>query len=164
MKHPAAPGIPEFIRTLAKLMNMDFRWIRQRGIYIATAHNGRGAQSMDHHFECDPKVMTDDTLWMEWMKLVADHLAGNGVDTASVKTKMKDYVDIYTGEILNEQDPTVGSTDDGRGPDGATGTGRDSSDSGELQSNGSPPPIAADWPGTPERNGPGPAAADDHAD
>lgn len=148
-------------------MNMDFRWIKQRALYIATVKDTRVLPAMEHHFEADPAVLFDDHVWMEWLKLVADFIAERGVYTNAVKTKIQDLQAIYSNELVqqHEQDSTVGSTDDGCGSDSA---GRDgASDLADIhgdQSNGSPPPIAPGWPESAAGVGPGPAAADAHAD
>ncbi|HXS14440.1 MAG TPA: hypothetical protein VN734_17205 [Acidobacteriaceae bacterium] len=148
-------------------MNMDFVWVRTRGMYIATVHDTRGAQSLDHHFEADPKILSADDIWLEWLKQIADFLKEHGQDVSKIQTKIADYNAVYyTGErirddndIDTEQAGAVGNTDD-RSRHG--GTGSDSSaDRGELsQSDGTPPPIAPSWPGAADSDDAGTAAAD----
>lgn len=152
-------------------MNMDFVWVRQRGMYIATVHDSRGATALDHHFEADPKVLSADDIWMEWLKQIADFLKEHGQDVTKVQTKIADYNAIYyTGErIKDDNDDTreageISRPDDRSGHSDAAGDpGTDlSSELPSSEPNGSPPPIAPGWPGTAEAHGPGAPGADAH--
>lgn len=170
-KFSAAPGLSDFVRSTARLMNMDFVWVRQRGIYIATVHDARGATSMDHHFEADPKVLSHENIWLEWFKQIADFLTEHGQDTSVIKTKLRDYADVYySGEKINDNEPEqaggAGSPDERSGHESGHGgdSGADRADvSGEGESNGSPPPIAPGWPETATGQRPRSPDADAHA-
>lgn len=151
-------------------MNMDFVWVRQRGMYIATVHDSRGATALDHHFEADPKVLSADDIWMEWLKQIADFLKEHGQDVTKVQTKIADYNAIYyTGERIKDDNDTreagpTGGLDDRSGHSDAAGDpGPDRSELSGGEPDGSPPPIAPDWPGTAEAHGPGAPGADAHS-
>jgi hypothetical protein len=151
-------------------MNMDFVWVRQRGMYIATVHDERGAASLDHHFEADPKLLSADDIWMEWLKQIADFMKEHGRDVTKIQTKIADYNAIYyTGERIKDDNDTreagpTGGPDDRRGhsdPAGDTGADRSGLSSGEPH--GAPPPIAPSWPGAEEIHRPGAAGTDGHS-
>jgi hypothetical protein len=153
-------------------MNGEFRWMPQRSQYVLTIHTPR----LDHHFEADPKMLHTDDLWMQLMREVADFLAARGTDVNIVKTKIKDYADIYlsTPYEQQEQNTEAGGTDDGRsldtgGPDAAGEfVSAGPPGSGEPDSPSAPAPVAwdnfpqADRPSAPEADvgtsGPGGAA------
>lgn len=104
-KKPAAPGIPEETRTIASLMGMQFRWIRGRGVYVAEVPmNGQ-----IHMFEADPKMISSDEKWMEWIKTVADWLSDKGHIIKELPTSRALEL-MFAEKIKNEeeQNPTAG--------------------------------------------------------
>lgn len=121
-------------------MNGEFRWMPQRSQYVLTIHTPR----LDHHFEADPKMLHTDDLWMQLMREVADFLAARGTDVNIVKTKIRDYADIYlsTPYEQQEQNTEAGGTDDGRPLDPIWGV----DSAGEL--------VSASPPGSGESDSP----------
>lgn len=125
----------------------------------------------DHHFEANPKVLHTDDHWMQLLKEVADFMAERGTNVERVKTKMKDWADIYTSEIYDkiqqEQDRAAGGPDEPAGPvttGGITSSGELVSAGGttagsEPDSASSTTPVA--WGNFPEADRPGSTDADE---
>lgn len=148
-------------------MDGEFRWMPQRSMYVLTISANNG---MDHHFEADPKLLHTDDLWMQLLKEVADFLTDRGADMARVKTRMKDYADIYMSksydEIQQEQDRATGGSSSesadyersGSSPAGESVPACAAPDSIESHSTSGATPVV--WDNFPEANGSGTPVAD----
>jgi len=125
-KYPAAPGIPEHIRALARLMDMDFLWVKQKGYYIASVRDNKpGSKFAEHMFEANPKMLSTDEAWLEFMKQVADFMADKGKDTKAFQASLRVSLDRLNATSENEhgsteeQTPATGGPDSGSGPEHA---------------------------------------------
>lgn len=123
-KYPAAPGIPEHIRSLSKLMDMDFLWVKQKGFYIASVKDRPGAKFSEHMFEANPRNLDTEEKWLEFMKQVADFMADKGRDMKTFQASLRVSLDRLNATPENEngseeQTPTVGGPDSGSGPEHA---------------------------------------------
>lgn len=137
-KHYAAPGVPDHIRSLARLMDMDFLWVKQKGFYIATVKDKPGAKFSEHMFEANPRTLCSDESWLEFMKQVADFMADRGRDMKTFQASLKTSLDRLNATLENEngsteeQAPATGGPDSGGGPEHAG-------------SDAAPEPISADF-------------------
>lgn len=140
-KYPAAPGIPDHIRSLAKLMDMDFLWVKQKGYYIASVRDSApAAKFAEHMFEANPRTLSSNEAWLEFMKQVADFMVDKGKNLQAFQASLKVSLDRLNAEIdienqhgsAEEQTPATGGPDSGGGLEHAG-------------SDATPGPISADF-------------------
>lgn len=103
----AAPGIPEDVLMLSRLMNMSFKWNRDKAVYYAIAKVGNAGSETEHVFEADPRRLPDDKDWMSLIGYIADFLKDKGYDQIEYKRKLSS---IHQSGMLTADDVDIENT------------------------------------------------------